>query len=168
MHTHPHTFSKSTLNPYQLGSDSRCLIQLLLTVKQSTVQFVPCLVQRLKPDVMPEECSRVCVCLCAGCWSSDAGAQIWNSIDCYLSIMVRYLFCCISEAKHYEILCECHQTLTHERAICSNKETGNLNVHMWLPKDTNYHSFMDLYRQFHGTHKKKGVCCVLMAAIAGQ
>lgn len=72
-HALPHTFSKSTLNPYQLGSDNRCLIHPLLTVKQSTVQFVPCLVQSPKTDVMPEECSwvRVCRMLEQWCWSTD-------------------------------------------------------------------------------------------------
>lgn len=64
--THPHTLTESTFNPYQLGSESRCLIHLLLTVKQSPVHFVPCSVQRPKSEVSPEECS----------WMCDAGVQI--------------------------------------------------------------------------------------------
>lgn len=74
---HSHTFSKASLNPYQLGSDSRCLIHPLLTVKQSAERFVPCLVQSPNSDVMSEECSwvRVSVCVCRTlelwCWGTD-------------------------------------------------------------------------------------------------
>lgn len=79
--THPHTLTESTFNPYQLGSESRCLIHLLLTVKQSPVHFVPGSVHRPESEVSPEECS----------WTCDAEAQISNNLDTYLSGNISWL-----------------------------------------------------------------------------